>query len=218
MTDGGVRVGGSDHLEPPVPNRYEATGWYGEALGLEVVGESEHRADLSAYPLTISGDGGGTMLALFGGSRSTRWGGFGGEPSGPRERRSSGSGSAWRAVRTPTRRGPEGNRFRKRVRDVPFGPDGHPSEVTADDYYLVGDRPDRRWRRPEVRVCRTINRGGGGDASRRAGGSSDERHDPLPRSWRRWSGAIATVRTELPPSGAVASPSTDGFATSAGSS
>lgn len=76
MTEDTFRVDGIDHVELSVPDRYDAAEWYDEALGLEVVEEFEHWADLSAYPLMISSDGGDTMLALFTGRRSGGGGGF----------------------------------------------------------------------------------------------------------------------------------------------
>ena len=75
MTKDTFRVGGIDHVELSVPDRFEAAEWYNTVLGLEIVEEFEHWADLSAYPLMISSDGGDTMLALFKGRPSGSGGG-----------------------------------------------------------------------------------------------------------------------------------------------
>ena len=76
MSDDGVRVDGIDHVELAVPDRYEAAEWYGDVLGFEIVDEFEDWAELGAYPLMISSDGGDTTLALFRGTPSDGRGGF----------------------------------------------------------------------------------------------------------------------------------------------
>ena len=60
----GTSVSSIDHVELFVPDRYEAAGWYEEALGLKVVARLEWWA-VQGGPLMISADEGGTMLALF---------------------------------------------------------------------------------------------------------------------------------------------------------
>ncbi|PSP33802.1 hypothetical protein BRC63_09800 [Halobacteriales archaeon QH_10_70_21] len=140
MSDDGVRVDGIDHVELAVPDRYEAAEWYGDVLGFEIVDEFEDWAELGAYPLMISSDGGDTTLALFRGTPSDGRGGF---------RRV--------AFRTA---GEEFLAFLDRLDSVPavdatgarnvsdFGsaysvffsdPHGYPLEVTTYDYDVVSD-------------------------------------------------------------------------------
>ena len=60
-----VRVSQIDHVEMFVPDRYEATAWYQQVLGLTVLREYEHWANHRHGPLMISSDDGNTKLALF---------------------------------------------------------------------------------------------------------------------------------------------------------
>lgn len=53
-----------DHIHVFVGDQYEAAEWYRRVLGLEIVTEHEHWAK-DGGPLTISGDGGGSGIALF---------------------------------------------------------------------------------------------------------------------------------------------------------
>lgn len=145
MTDDGFQVGGIDHVELSVPDRYEAADWYNEALGLEVVEEFEHWAELSAYPLMISSDGGDTMLALFKGSPSNRSGGF---------QRVAFETSGAKFLQFRERLGSISNIDAARARNVTdFGsaysvffsdPYGHSFEVTTYDYDFVSDKLDHR--------------------------------------------------------------------------
>ena len=70
----GAGTMGIDHVEVFVPDRREAATWYEAALGLEVVEELQAWESQDGGPWMVSGDGGGTMLALFEG-----------EPRGSRE-------------------------------------------------------------------------------------------------------------------------------------
>jgi len=141
MTDDGFQVGGIDHVELSVPDRYEAADWYKVALGLEIVEEFEHWADLSAYPLMISSDGGDTMLALFKRSLSDQTGGFqrvAFETSGPnflqfRERLENISNIDATKARNVTDFGSAYSVFFS-------DPYGHSFEVTTYDYDFVSDR------------------------------------------------------------------------------
>lgn len=141
MTEDDFSVGGIDHVELTVPDRYEAASWYDEALGFEVVEEFEHWAARSAYPLMISSDGGDTMLALFGGNRSGDDGGF-------RQVAFRADGEEFlqfldRLRSTPDIDGRGGVMDFESAYSVFFtDPYGHAYEVTTYDYAFVSDELD----------------------------------------------------------------------------
>ncbi|MCU0310907.1 MAG: VOC family protein [Acidimicrobiales bacterium] len=61
-----LRLGHLDHVHIRVPDRVEAAAWYAEHLGFEPVEEYRFWAEgFGGGPLQITGDGGGTSLALF---------------------------------------------------------------------------------------------------------------------------------------------------------
>lgn len=140
MTDDEFRVGGLDHVELTVPDRYEAADWYNETLGFEIVEEFEDWAELSAYPLMISCDSGDTMLALFEGSPSDTRGGF-------RRIAFEVSGENFRRFRERLQRITDTDRGKarsvtdlERAYSVFFSdPYGHSLEVTTYDYEFVSE-------------------------------------------------------------------------------
>lgn len=64
MSDKKFRVGSIDHVELFVPDRYEASNWYSDVLGLEILPQYEFWAK-NGGPLMLSSDGGATKIALF---------------------------------------------------------------------------------------------------------------------------------------------------------
>src|SRR5919108_5772287 len=61
-----------DHVELFVPDRAQAAGWYGRALGCRPVPGTEEWASHPQGPLMLSPDGGRTKLALFTGEPQGR--------------------------------------------------------------------------------------------------------------------------------------------------
>lgn len=63
----GPATAGIDHVETIVSSHEAAAAWYERVLGLEIQSEYEQWAT-DGGPLILSGDGGGTKLALFEGT------------------------------------------------------------------------------------------------------------------------------------------------------
>lgn len=74
--EGALRGAELDHVHVFVPDRASAAAWYRDVLGLAVVVEHAHWA-VDGGPLTVSGDGGKSGVALFEGEA----------PSGSEKRR-----------------------------------------------------------------------------------------------------------------------------------
>lgn len=66
-SEGALRGAELDHVHVYVPDRARAATWYRDVLGLAVVVEHAHWA-VDGGPLTVSGDGGKSGVALFEGA------------------------------------------------------------------------------------------------------------------------------------------------------
>ncbi len=69
-SEGALRGAELDHVHVFVPDRARAAAWYRDVLGLAVVVEHAHWA-VDGGPLTVSGDGGKSGVALFEGAAPT---------------------------------------------------------------------------------------------------------------------------------------------------
>ncbi len=132
-----------DHVHVFVSDQYEAAAWYEKVLGLKIVKEHEDWA-VGGGPLTISGDGGSSGIALFARpseksvNQSTVAFGVSGEDFADFIGRLTDLGLA---------NGKGGSVMAENISDHDkswsiyfFDTDGNPIEVTTYDYELVKER------------------------------------------------------------------------------